>query len=75
MAPFDQVVAQGTLRYPPRWKEAAESHGAVLVIYGPMIGVRSPRGRSYNDADRFEELATHRARGMVAWGLVAWSTT
>lgn len=23
----------------------------------------------------FEELATHRARGMVAWALVAWSTT
>lgn len=75
VAPFDRVVAQGSLRYPPRWKEAADGHGAVLIIYGPMIGVRSPRGRSYNDADRYEELTTHRARGMVAWGLVTWSTT
>lgn len=72
-APFDQVVAETELRFPPAWLAAAEAVGHVLVIYGPEVGVRPRAGaRSYNDDDRRAELHRSRRAGMAAWGLVRW---
>lgn len=71
-APFDRLVAEGDLRYPPGWRDAADAAGTVLVLYGPMIGARKPSGRPYNDDDRHRELDDCRAAGMVAWGRVTW---
>jgi hypothetical protein len=72
LAPFDQVIAEAPVRYSSRWHEAAVERGRVLVVYGPMVGVRAREGRPYADDDRHHELSSHRRAGMVAWGFVAW---
>lgn len=76
VAPFEQVLADVTLRLPAGWPEVARAAGHVLVIYGVGIGVRRRAGvRSYNDDDRHGELLASRRAGTVAVGLVRWTET
>jgi hypothetical protein len=56
-----------------RWLSQARRLGWVLVIYGPLIGVRTPPGQDdYDDGARLEELRDARRRGLVAAGVVRW---
>jgi hypothetical protein len=58
-----------------RWLAAAAEHGAVLVVYGTMVGVRAPRGVpavQYAVAYRAAELQAARARGLVAAAVLPW---
>lgn len=76
VAPFEQVLADVTLRLPAGWPEAARAAGHVLVVYGVGIGVRRRAGvRSFNDDDRHGELLASRRAGTVAVGLVRWTET
>lgn len=68
--PFGQVIATSTLSIPKRWREQAGTTGRVIVIFGPMIGVRSPEGRPYDDLDRHAELQNSRRQGFAAAGQV-----
>ncbi|MEV0650023.1 hypothetical protein AB0I28_32675 [Phytomonospora sp. NPDC050363] len=72
--PAKEVIARGQMRkWPPGWLDSAGTIGSVLVMFGAEVGVRSPKGRSYNDIDRRAELLNARIGGRVAWGLVAWN--
>jgi hypothetical protein len=59
-----------------RWLDAAGVHGRVLVVFGALVGVRAPRGVpavQYAAEHRARELATGRARGLVAAAVLDWS--
>lgn len=71
--PFGQVTATGAVSIPNRWREQASITGQVIVIFGPMIGVRSPEGRPYDNIDRYAELQNSRRQGFAAAGLVSWA--
>lgn len=71
--PFGQVVATGAVSIPKRWREQVSTNGQVIVIFGPMIGVRSPEGRPYDDTDRHAELQNSRRQGFAAAGHVTWA--
>ncbi|GAB7048487.1 hypothetical protein [Catenuloplanes indicus] len=71
--PFGQVIATGAVSIPNRWREQASATGNVIVIFGPMIGVRSPEGRPYDDLDRHAELQNSRRLGFAAAGQVTWA--
>lgn len=54
------------------WLAAADRHGRVFVVYGPMCGVRSPNGLHYPERDRQDELDRARQAGIVAAATVTW---
>src|SRR5947209_484764 len=67
------IWARATLEADQSWLAAAEEHGAVWVIYGVRVGVRSPEwAESYTDEDRDAELFDSRTRGLVAIAEVPW---
>lgn len=71
------VLAQSTAPEQSRWRDLAERLGHVVVIYGPMVGVRSPSGTPqdhYDDAVRAAELSQSKATGKANWGIVRFVT-
>lgn len=73
--PSRSVFSRAAVRPDPRWLSAAVSDGSVLVVYGPMLGVRIPPGMTatrYSKALRREEFRRSRDAGMVAAALVPY---
>lgn len=69
--------ARCRLTLDPEWINAAASTGWVLVLYGPLLGVRTPPGkleRTYTAAERLKEFRRGHKLGLVAAGFVHWQT-
>lgn len=59
----------------PAWVSAAVTNGYVLALYGPKLGVRPPTpGKPYPATQRLREFREARTEGLVAAGLVTWSS-
>jgi hypothetical protein len=72
-----EAWARCRLTLDPEWISAAASAGWVLVLYGPLLGVRTPPGRlerTYTSAKRLKEFRRGRKLGFVAAGFVHWQT-
>jgi len=57
------------------WRSAAAAGGQVLVLYGALLGVHTPRGvphDQYGPEQRAAELRAGRSLGLVAAATVAW---
>jgi hypothetical protein len=57
------------------WISAAASAGWVMVLYGPLLGVRTPPAkleRTYTAGKRLKEFRRGRKLGFVAAGFVRW---
>ncbi len=68
-------VVVGKVTPQPQWLSAALGHGAVLALYGPVLGVRdtAEEGTRDSDADaRRNELRAARAAGLVAGGMITF---
>lgn len=73
----DGAWARCRLTLDPEWISAAASVGWVLVLYGPLLGVRTPPGKleqTYTAAERLKEFQRGRKLGFVAAGFVHWRT-
>jgi hypothetical protein len=67
--------AYTSVRFRTGWLAEARRRGAVLVVYGALVGVRVPRGVAagqYGPGQRAAELSAGRARGFVAAALTNW---
>ena len=73
--PYGQPAAEGELRAVPGWEQAADRLGVVLVVFGVEVGVRAPKGESYDNSKRLAELIRSSIVGTVAWGVVTWERT
>jgi hypothetical protein len=72
-----EAWARCRLTLDPEWISAAASAGWVLVLYGPLLGVRTPPGRlerTCTPAKRLKEFRRGRKLGFVAAGFVHWQT-
>ena len=73
--PTRSVFSRAAVRPDPRWLSAAVSEGSVLVVYGPMLGVRTPPGMTstrYTKPLRRKEFHRCREAGMVAAAMVPY---
>jgi hypothetical protein len=76
--PYGCTYAEGRLTLDPEWVSAAVSTGAVMVLLGPSLGVRTPDGRapeSYTSQERAEEFKYGRQNGLIAAATVRWHTS
>lgn len=72
---LDELWAYTSIRPGPDWLAAAAEHGAILVVYGALVGVRAPRGiraAQYGPRQRAAELHAGCARGFVAAAILDW---
>jgi hypothetical protein len=70
------VRAEGRLDLEPQWVSAAVSFTAVLVLYGPKLGVRPPgRPADYTAQARAEEFTHGRREGSLLAATVPWRGT
>jgi hypothetical protein len=70
-----ELWAYTSVRPGATWLAEAERLGAVLVVYGALVGVRAPRGVAaghYGARQRAAELAAGRTRGFVAAARLDW---
>jgi hypothetical protein len=75
--PYGCIVAESRLQLDPEWVSAVVSTGAVMVLFGPRLGVRVPPGRSpqsYTDRERAAEFRSSRQASVVAAATVRWHT-
>ncbi len=71
----ETVRAQGPVDLEPDWLRAAETYQQVVVLYGPLLGVRVPSrttAAGYTDIERRTELDQARRAGQVAYGVLKW---